>query len=258
MFIKICIFTTHLFNSTYFQEPCATLPSPCVNEVETYWQIVEQPEGSLSHTSNTYMFTREGMYIFEQVQYVSSEGQSNTDILRVDTFLVGLPPNLYENEYEICHGDTFGLLPNSTPVNWTAVPPIGWTQMQVSTTNEFCSSTETVDVYAVNCDMGSGLPSKGLGIPAESQDNVPDECNIYMPNAVSPDSNSTNDIYEVNVAGDCFVKELTVFDRWGTVIHETHPWDPFDVQPGTYVVKVVIQTHDNRRLVRYSPVVVIK
>lgn len=249
----MCIFASMAFGTVSQSEPCSTLPSPCQNSYQTWWELESAPGNAAPHTGEVYVFTQPGTYVFWQIEQIENEGNASTHVISRDTFEVGTPPDIYEEEYEICHGDSFLPLPGTIPVDWNIAPILGYSKYSVRTTNEYCMTTEYFDVYAYQCDFGSATPAKGLGIPASSEDIRPDDCDIYLPSAVSPDSNGINDTYEVGLGQDCWVEEFMVADRWGGIVANIHPWNPADTPSGNYVVKVVVRTADGRRLVRYGP-----
>ncbi len=62
-------------------------------------------------------------------------------------------------------------------------------------------------------------------------DNCP-ECNIYIPNAFTPNKDGINDAYKI--ISDCEIEyfNLTIFNRWGEKIYQSY--QPKDAWDGTY------------------------
>ena len=74
-------------------------------------------------------------------------------------------------------------------------------------------------------------------------------CEIFIPNAMTPDGDGLNDMFEV--VPSCPVSEynLQIFDRWGTMIFESHDletrWnggiDDYYAEPGIYFYRVAFR-----------------
>lgn len=84
---------------------------------------------------------------------------------------------------------------------------------------------------------------KGLGNPLAS-------CNVFVPNAFTPNGDNYNEQFTIKYNGECEMLEynLKIFDRWGRLIFETNDpapekaWDGTSegrkMMPGVYMWKV--------------------
>ena len=241
---KLCVYAAQFFHSEQGAEPCATLPPPCVNEWRTEWACIEQPENSPPFTSEAnYIFTKIGTYVMQLNAFWTSEGNSWQGIMRTDTFLIGLPPDRYLDEYFICDGGAFLPLPDSQP-DFTIYP---WDTIVLQsknyaaiTKNEFCSTVEYFNVEPYDC--------------SDDVVNVTQE--VYLPNAFSPNGDGINDDYRIHAPGSKLLN-FTVYDRWGGLVSEQYPWDGGNSEPGVYLAKIALM-HDNKVSVYRTDIILIK
>ena len=80
-------------------------------------------------------------------------------------------------------------------------------------------------------------------------------CDFYVPNAISPNGDGSNDILMPYSNFECGIQEyqLQVFDRWGAIIHETtslsEGWQGFslgkEVPEGVYLYKMNLNVEEN-------------
>ncbi len=73
--------------------------------------------------------------------------------------------------------------------------------------------------------------------------------NVYFPTAFSPNGDGVNDRYEVSGNDDLMeVLELTIYDRWGSLLSSALDWDGTDggrpAAPGIYVYRVRLLMDD--------------
>ncbi len=61
-------------------------------------------------------------------------------------------------------------------------------------------------------------------------------CNIYVPNAFTPNGDEINDRFTIKHSDVCNVQEfeLKIFDRWGRMVYETKTTDPTQAWDGTF------------------------
>lgn len=67
---------------------------------------------------------------------------------------------------------------------------------------------------------------------------------VYLPNAFSPNSDGINDVFRP-FGNEHEVLELSVFDRWGGLLHRGAEWDGGDAGPGIYTYKLVFRNLRN-------------
>lgn len=60
-------------------------------------------------------------------------------------------------------------------------------------------------------------------------------CNIYIPNAFTPNGDDINERFVVGLSDNCKLLEyeMRVFDRWGRLVYETETSDPMQAWDGT-------------------------
>ena len=53
--------------------------------------------------------------------------------------------------------------------------------------------------------------------------------NVFIPNVFSPNGDGVNDIFYINAGKDvALIRSFTVYDRWGSMVHETREFAPND------------------------------
>lgn len=80
-------------------------------------------------------------------------------------------------------------------------------------------------------------------------------CEFYVPNAISPNGDGENDIFMPYTSSQCPITEyqLQIFDRWGTIIHQTNSLDEGwsgissgePVPEGVYVYVIKLNVEEN-------------
>lgn len=202
-----------------------------MNEYNMHWELVSHPEGSETFSSEEYVFTREGMYVFEYVASIQDEGNSWTGTMVVDTIMVGLPPDIYLDKYVICMGDRFLPQENTEQYDgyvWDTIPARDMVY-KVTTTNEYCSSVEEFVVDVIQCELKGGYFR-----------NDPDSKGVYVPNVFSPNGDGINDVYRILIPYNAKIASFSVYDRWGRHVTNEHPWVADEMSAGTYTVTVSV------------------
>lgn len=227
--IKECVLFAQLFQVESTFTPCATLPAPCHNHYETRWEMLQQPAGSNQFKHGEYVFTQPGTYIIQQLEFIDEEGQHHQGVLTIDTFIIGSPPDLYEDHYVICQGDTFLPYPNTYQFGnavWDTFPMRDRSYI-VFTESEHCQSVEEFTVHVEPCE------SRQQDLPS------PDDFGIYIPNVFSPNGDGINDQFTI-YSPTYTLKQIAIYDRWGRLVSRNHPWFPqsYDIQ-GHYLVRAI-------------------
>jgi gliding motility-associated-like protein len=76
--------------------------------------------------------------------------------------------------------------------------------------------------------LAGGLFSERTNVPLSPPDAA---CQLYLPNAFSPNGDGKNDLFKVNVGSNCTINafNLRVYDRWGNQVFESQSvetaWD---------------------------------
>jgi hypothetical protein len=242
--IKECLFFSQVFANESTSSPCQTLPPPCSNNYAVNWYLTHQPIGSNPFTPGTYVFDQPGTYVFQQIERIEEEGQSHTAVIGIDTFEIGVPPDLYEETYLICYGDTFAPLPNTFTYGnavWDTFP----TQTQsyiVFTLNAYCQAVEEFVVLVEACG--------NFAIPS------PDDYGIYIPNVFSPNGDGINDTFEVYAVG-YHLQSIEIYNRWGGLVSAGKTWTGDNCEQGNYAAKVTILI-DGEPIEFHTPVTLIK
>jgi hypothetical protein len=168
----------------------------------------------------------------------TSEGNAWTGILRTDTFLVGLPPDKYLDEYFICIGNEFLPLPDTQPdftyYDWDTIVQARSNYAAI-VSNEFCTAVEYFTVRPVDC--GEDKPAQGPP-------------SVYMPNAFSPNGDGINDIFAAEIPTGAYVLSCEIYSRWGGLICARYPWDGAGADAGLYLAKLAIAY--NNRIYNYT------
>ena len=101
-----------------------------------------------------------------------------------------------------------------------------------------------------------------LAYSSGAQD-CPDTCEIFVPNAVTPDCDGI-DCEFLYVSSNCSFQEfhLMIFNRWGVLVFETEdPENEFDastVNDGTYLWRVDLVFCNDQKLQKEGTFMVIK
>ena len=129
----------------------------------------------------------------------------------------------------------------------TGVEPFYWSTGEMGTSIIVKQS----GIYFVNATNICGVAGDTIGIAYE---NCP--CNVWIPNAFSPNTDSKNENYKI--VSDCILEEfnLRIYNRWGQEVFAGNDidsfWDGFykntDAPEGIYVAKVNYKGYANGRL----------
>jgi gliding motility-associated-like protein len=78
-----------------------------------------------------------------------------------------------------------------------------------------------------------------LSMQAQKDDNdgraVYEGCQVFVPNAFTPNGDNLNDRFTVKYNQDCAVQEyaIRIFDRWGRLVFETNAYEETQAWDGT-------------------------
>ena len=130
-------------------------------------------------------------------------------IIEVDTLYIELPPDTIIEIVFIT--DTLTI----TETEFVFVTDtIIETEFIVSVDTIYVLYTDTVTVYEfIEVDCETGLPCS----------QARNECNIYIPNAFTPDNDGYNDTWEIVLDPECWTDiKAKVISRWGNVVWESN------------------------------------
>ena len=73
------------------------------------------------------------------------------------------------------------------------------------------------------------------GTPVESAAKKVNRCQLFVPNAFTPNADEINDRFLIKFNDECRMAEfdLKIFDRWGRLVYETDNPDQMDAWDGT-------------------------
>ncbi|PZF72806.1 gliding motility-associated C-terminal domain-containing protein [Taibaiella soli] len=128
--------------------------------------------------------------------YAHLDSISNTDICSGDT--VAIKANLIDSgsHYTWTPVRYFGVVPDTQRLAYAQVPLPGYLAMYV--TDSFgCVAGDSVFVNAKNC------------------------CEVYLPDAFTPNNDSKNDIFKIITIGNHKIQTFRIVNRWGQVVFET-------------------------------------
>lgn len=180
------------------------------------WNFDDPISGNNNYSRDsvpTHVFSLPGIY---NVRLIVYSGNLSDTLFKLIT--INLLPKLnLGKDTTICNGETIllnSLTPNATYL-WrdsSKNPTLRIAQMGtywVTLANSYCSISDTINVFVENC-----------------------ACNLYLPNAFTPNANNKNDFF--SPISDCDFEDFNfvIFNRWGEKIFEsnnfTYLWD------GTY------------------------
>lgn len=159
----------------------------------------------------------------------------------VDTIAVvfhPLPPPLLKPTYEAC----LDLLPNHVLLNVSS-PGCSYRWSTGDTTGEIRATQ--YQAYAVLITTPEGCTAEDLTIVAEYCPSA-----IHLPNGFTPNGDGVNDLF-APIGTNIATMELSIFDRWGQLIHTGQDanafWDgTMDgtvVKDGVYVWRLICRFH---------------
>ncbi len=84
---------------------------------------------------------------------------------------------------------------------------------------------------------------KGISTPNQNSSGSTLFCNVFIPNAFTPNGDNINDLFEVKHGENCQVLEfnMKIFDRWGRLIYETNSMEKEQSWNGMADGKEVLQ-----------------
>lgn len=99
--------------------------------------------------------------------------------------------------YTGCQGDDYNVLVNG--IVYDETNPSGTT---ILTSSQACDTLVTIDLNFRDCSL----------------EQTP--CEIFVPNAFSPNNDGVNDIFQIFTGQNCLMESFTiqVFNRWGTIV----------------------------------------
>lgn len=182
-------------------------------------------------TSNIFTVSNSGEYYVT----VSATGCSNSDTIEV---LVLESPELELGQTVLaCQGEEVVLMNQQSSPNTNYV----WSTQEVQAS----IVVDQEGVYSLVAQNNCGLEADSVAVLFENCD-----CNIYIPNAFTPDGDAANDVFKV--IGDCrfMTYELSIYNRVGTQIFFTNDindfWDGtfngYPVKEGVYSYKIKYTT----------------
>lgn len=146
---------------------------------------------------------------------------------------------------------------DSMQVNFEAIPPALIVDTVIfddqafaySPTGTWSDGSQNVGIVSINEEgIYTYLENHACGTTTHefSIATISCDCNVYIPNAFTPDGDQTNNVF--SVVSDCVFAEyhLTLYNRWGEIIFESYneneSWDGTYsgryVQDGTYTWKL--------------------
>ena len=179
----ICERNTHTLNATNFSS--------------TYlWQ-----DGSVL---STYVVTQKGSYHVK----VNMAGCITKDTINIDyqfkpVFTLG-------QDIQLCIGNSFVLKPNIT--NGVSLPGLQYLWQDGSTNPALTINRE--GLYRLEVSNRCGFTSDEINI-------TKGVCELYIPNAFTPDGNNTNDIFKAGYGDNVVEFAMQVFNRYGQLVFKT-------------------------------------
>ena len=102
-------------------------------------------------------------------------------------------------------------------------------------------------------DPPDGLIVRGVsaGMCNPGRVSEPAPCEVIIPNVISPNGDSKNDVLEIKNIGQYPNNKLMVFNRWGNEIYSAsgynNDWKAEDIPDGTYFYVLELTPNDTRR-----------
>lgn len=204
---------------------CAPSTFTVVANHSGFTDILWQPAANVnSQTTNSASISATANTTIYATTYSTSGSCSDTDTLLVTFEDI---PEAVSIDTLICDDESFLYIPSGT---WFS----GSQQIGLISLNQ-----EGLYTYSENDACGTIFHQISIGL-------TPCDCNVYIPNAFTPDGGQYNNTF--SVVSDCTFEEyrLLIFNRWGQVIFEsfdvTESWDGTYkgriVQDGTYTWKL--------------------
>lgn len=165
-----------------------------------------------------------GTYIITMTSVEGCISKDTVNVVRAPQPVIQLG-----KDKEICKGDAISLSTgisngqylwsNGSTTPYITVQNTGWYAVEVT---EQCTAKDSVFVQEIDC------------------------CSIFAPNSFSPNSDNINDRFEIKASCPLQFFSLTIFDRWGRLVYESHditqPWDATfqgeSVPEGVYIFQL--------------------
>lgn len=98
-------------------------------------------------------------------------------------------------------------------------------------------------VCALTLSFSEASAQKGISTPNQLSTGSTLFCNVFIPNAFTPNGDNINDVFEVKHGENCEVIDfnMKIFDRWGRLIYETNSMEKDKAWDGTAEGKEVLQ-----------------
>ena len=207
-----------------------------VPNASTSWQ-----DGS---TSNTFSVSEPGVYYVEVIE------NNCPDYDTINIQVSPLPSVQLGKDTSICLGDYFAI----------SAEGIGDSYLWNNGSSSQSILVSKPGKYSVTVNNECGIASDEIEISVNNC-----FCEIYIPNAFTPDDNNFNETFKLIL--DCPIDdfELLIFNRWGEVIFESNSieddWDSFykgkKVKTGTYIYQVRYKVTGQERKVVVGHVTVL-
>lgn len=231
--------------------PCGEpLPEVIIDTI-----YVELPPDTIIITDTLYVELPPDTITFTEIDTIYIELPPDTiTIVEIDTIFVELPPDTI---YEV---DTLIITVTEVDTIYIQLPPDTITEITFLTDTITITETEfifitdtileteyitlidttyvlytdTVYVYEfIEVDCETGLPCSEIRS---------EECNVYIPNAFTPDNDGYNDAWEIVLDPECWTDvKAKVVSRWGNIVWESNDpnnliWDG-SYEGGDYYVQ---------------------
>lgn len=134
---------------------------------------------------------------------------------------------------------------------------------------------ETVQTHASFTDLEEGdyqlIITDELGCQIDTLIHISAiECQVFLPNAFTPNDDGLNDVFQAKTESEATVKEYVIYNRWGELlytyadfpIHSTEYWwdgtyQGSKVDLGTYIYKITIEFADGTLIRRNGQILVV-
>jgi gliding motility-associated-like protein len=187
------------------EDSCITLINNSVGATNYYWTFNGANIQNSRERNPKICFDNSGIFKID----LKVENSNGTDEISKTINVFSLPKVQLEDKYTFCEGSNITLsAPNGENYIWKL--------------NELSNSFlfEEPGRYVVSNSNNCGTTLKHIQIIAEDCN-----CNVFVPNAFTPNSDGIND--EIKVYSACFFDEFLfeIYDRWGEKVFETNNID---------------------------------
>jgi gliding motility-associated-like protein len=136
---------------------------------------------------------------------------------------------------------------------WTYSPEDCYPSLDISSLYgcDGCDSLEVVSTQLIGTDQTMYLieASQGCGSRTDSLivDHMCDDCEVYVPNAFTPNDDGINEVFKPEINCEPWDYEFVVYNRWGELVWESHDvsdtWSGSGEKGSHYVVNDVYSWH---------------